>query len=118
MVARNTNDEIQCLLETDANMVQYIDMASHIVDAYLGSANLTSDILKDIEANLAAHYYRSVNPEIIEEKYDKSTEKRHVPTSNMNMGLGATRWGQMAVILDSSGTLKNLHKRKAAVVVV
>ena len=118
MAQLNTNDEIQCFLGVDANLSQYLDMASHIIDAYLVSKIADANILKDIELNLAAHYYSSVNPELTEVRYDKSVEKYNVPTSEYSSGFGATRWGQMACALDHSGTLKNLHKRKVSVVVV
>lgn len=108
---RITEVELRALMQGTADTTDvslYIGQASMLVNEELGASGLTSERLKYIELNLAAHfavvaierggftYQRALSSE---EGY--SNDRRQVK-------LSSTRFGQQAVALDSTGNLASL----------
>ena len=115
MSVRNSVQDIQDLLSLDDTTAVFPQLraASRFVDSHLLSKGLSADVLKEIEGYLAGHFYRLNNPLISQEAYGGGAFRYAV--GDRKMGLMSTEWGQMAVSSDTSGTLSNMGKAKAAI---
>jgi hypothetical protein len=85
----------------DTNMVP---AASLLVDEHLASAGHSDDLLEVIEMYLAAHLVALTEEKggIIKEMYGDATDQF---SDVYGEGFASTRYGQMALALDTSGTL-------------
>ena len=110
MPVRTNLDQVRTLLgNSSADAWTQITMASEMVDTFLLSQGLTAIQLKQIEAYLACHLYQQTNPAIVRESYGGATFEYNRGKTDSE-GLCGTKWGQMATLLDTSGTLRNLGK--------
>lgn len=108
--ATTTADELREILETDlsdAILNAFINAAYAFRVEYLGSAGLSTAILKEIEKWLAAHY-ASVARERQAASEDIAGEYRVTYTGKTDMYLESTLYGQMAIGFDPSGILANV----------
>jgi len=98
----------------DANIMAFINQASLFVDTYLSSSDLDDDVLKIIEENVAAHMLCIMDPRLMREKIDV-VEVQYL-TPKTGEGLKGTSYGQMAIMMDPTGTLAKVGegKRKKA----
>lgn len=96
--------------DVDTSIGPFIDMATALTD-YVSSKDsrglVTDALLVQIEKNLAAHYYSMFDPQFASKRTDDSSAKFQ---GEFGMHLDATRWGQAAITLDVSGTLRKLSK--------
>lgn len=98
---------IEILPDDDVQI--YIDIAAVIRSEDLEGKSITPGRLDLIELNLAAHYaivsreYGGLTAQTV----GQSEERYHIISDKM-FGLGATRFGQQALALDTSGTLVTL----------
>jgi hypothetical protein len=114
--ARVTSAEILAILPLDdsndgnpPDVESYIISANLFVSEELSSAGLSVARLKQIELYLAAHF-ATVTLEkggLTRQKIGES-EDYFQAWSNTETGIKSTRYGQQAVMLDSSGTLSAL----------
>ena len=94
---------------TDITITPFINIASGIVDD-IDSTNLDSDRLKEIERWLTAHL-------IMITKDRQATTREKVGDAEVSFanifgeGLKATTYGQMVMVLDTTGTISNLGKK-------
>lgn len=118
MAIRVTAHEVIELLPTSlADRVvkgNMITTASNYVDVHLASAGHSATTLKHIEMYLAAHCVAITEEKggIVSDEFgDSKVEFAEV----YGEGFNSTRFGQMAIILDTSGTLaaKSTTKPKA-----
>jgi hypothetical protein len=72
---------------------------------------ISDDMLKEIERWLSAHFYTVAFTRTDKEKID---DEEVTARSKIGMNLSLTHYGQMAMTLDTSGTLKELNNPKAA----
>lgn len=111
---------------SDTVVASLIEVASEVITIKLGSiAIMTSILLKEIERQLAAHLISVRDASTTNQggtiTYEKvgETERRYANDLLLrNQGpitLSSTSYGQQAIILDISGTLANLGKRKAKI---
>lgn len=113
MAIRVTADEVKAILETSSYSVNF-DLTPFILVASLQTDNITGlddDLLKEIERWLAAHYATVRHRRPVEEAYD---DARHRYAEHRGTGLASTEFGQMAMELDTSGSLINSSKPKAS----
>lgn len=102
----------------DRNVDHYINDASLLVTEVLGTSSLTPERLEVIERYLAAHLYVLAEQEggIFEEKIGESTEKKG-STFTLGRGLALTRFGQLVLSWDSTGSFADMEtagaKKKA-----
>ncbi len=116
MGARVTGEGVKAIIDTsksDADVLAHmIDTANLYVDTHLLSAGLPDPILTKIELYLAAHLVA-----LTEEKGGVTRSKMgDADESYANVykdGFRSTRYGQMALTLDSSGTLASLGMTNA-----
>lgn len=114
MAVRTTVDDVRVIMETsllDAVITKYIVISNHIVDEYLLAASLSDTILEEIECWLTAHLIAYTKDRTTEtEKLGEAAVKY---TGKFDKGLQGTPYGQMVLVLDSSGILASTGKRKA-----
>lgn len=116
MPVRTTSEEVKEVIATslaDAVVLSnFIATANVYVDAHLSAAGLSEAILTKIEMYLAAHLI-AFGPEelggLISDKAGDATSKF---ANVYSAGLGSTRYGQTAMMLDTSGTLQRLSSTK------
>ena len=113
-MARVTTAEVKVLIETDlTDLTAFITVADQLVDRVAAAdSSLTAATLKEIARWLSAHFVAIRDP-----REAKSTVG---PTSftyegKTGMGFNFTRYGQMAVELDPTGTLVSAKLKKASV---
>lgn len=117
-MARCTGVEVLEILETaltENEIAPFITASNVTVTAILGGGSLSSAQLKEIERWLAAHFAAIRDPRISEEKTEEAGAKYH---GKSDMGLDHTPYGQQVKILDTTGAMANLGKRKASVEVL
>jgi len=114
MAARVTTAEVKEIIDTDlTDLTVFITVADQHVDRVAAAdSSLAAATLKEISRWLAAHFTAIRDP-----RESKSTVG---PTSftyegKTGMGLSFTRYGQQALLLDTTGTLANLGMKKASV---
>ena len=110
MPHRVIDTEVQQLITLKAteDSTPFIETANAIVDAKLLSSGLSSTMLRQIELYLAAHFtslaFERGAPKKVE--IGESIEEFY---QNVGPGLRQTRFGQMALVLDSSGILSSIN---------
>lgn len=120
MATIRVNDaEILEIVDTKVtSFTAFIIAASIIVDTKLATPGIITDTtqLKEIERWLAAHLF------IVMERQTKKEEVGETSIEYFMMSLGkgldSTLHGQQVKILDTSGTLASLGKRKANIITI
>jgi len=108
MAPRVTDDEVFAIIDTSLTDIDvFINTANMMVTSWLETAGLTDETLKEIERYLSAHVLsvqdqrvKSVGVDVLSESYQ----------GQWGMGLNGTSYGQMAILLDTSGTLGKIAK--------
>ena len=95
---------------TDAQLAAFVNSAHYLIQANLLSVGLSETILTEIHKYLAAHYASLRDQRIQQEKVAEISKTYQGKT---NMYLESTSYGQMAVMMDTSGTLANLGEEPA-----
>lgn len=100
---------------TDARITVFITQANLMVNAALSSQGLSETILKEIERNIAAHFIRVLDPQAISER---AGEVSVTYAGTFGEGLKGTHYGQMALLLDTSGKLARAGQKRGSFAVV
>lgn len=96
---------------TDPIIESYVDGANVFVTTQLDGKSLTDATLAEIERWIAAHMIAVSKEQQIKEAGAGGAEVKY--TGYWSYGLLATNYGQMAISLDSSGTLSSISKGKS-----
>ena len=112
MALRTTALEVCAIIETDLTedeILPFILPASALVDEHLADFTpvINDDLLLQIETYLAAHFLSLFDPRASKEAADGVSFTYEGKT---DMALDASKYGQMAQVLDPSGKLKQLSK--------
>jgi hypothetical protein len=114
MANRTTATAVKVILDTDltdAQITAFITTANALVDDQLLNKGLSSTILTEIEKWLAAHLAsirdQRVSRESIGDEYSATYQGK------TDMGLEATLYGQTALALDTTGTLRSTKLKVA-----
>lgn len=115
MAIRTTEAAVKIVRPTDANVGPMILAASFIVDDLSSDcgAAFTDARLKEIETWLAAHFVGTIDPTLVEEKFENADNTYHVG-SNALSGVMSDKYGQTANML-SGGCLVEFDKQQASV---
>lgn len=111
--------EVMTTTLTDAEIQAHIDMAHRYLEDALGSASLTEVQKADIEVYASAHLISSgkaaSSPTAGSAEEIQVGESRTRFTANAltGEGLKASRFGRIAIMLDTSGTLASSGKKPA-----
>lgn len=115
MANRCTEIEVKEIIDTtltENKIAPFITAANLIVTGILTGSGLLSAQLKEIERWLTAHFVAIRDPRISAEKTEGASATYQGKT---DMGLDHTSYGQQVKLLDTTGALANLGKRKASV---
>ncbi len=107
MAARVSEAEVKVILPTPATITAFIDIANRFVTAHLSSASLTAAQLKDIELYVSAHF-AAITVERGAPRFEQAGDSRVSWEVKAGEGLSSTRFGKMAIFLDTSKTLSKL----------
>lgn len=89
---------------------KYIKSANALVNQALASASLEEDTLTEIEMWIAAHMISVTRERQAKKEGAGGAEIEY--TGEYGLGLNSTSFGQMAIALDSTGTLADLASGK------
>ena len=104
-----TDAEVFEIIETDLTDIDaFLQSAAAITSEVLSSTSLSSDLKKEIERWLAAHFISMRDQRVESEKTGDASFNYEGVTG---MGLKYTRYGQQAMALDISGSLDDLSKQ-------
>ncbi len=112
MAIRTTDEAVEGIIEVDEtiSLTPFIETASALTDDVAAAdSTITAARLELIERYLSAHFYTLRDP--------RPTAERAGPVStnyqsNVGQGFKSSHYGQMAISLDSSGTLKRMSEGK------
>jgi hypothetical protein len=112
MALRTSAPEVCAIIETDLTgdaILAFITPASVLVDEHLASVDpaIGDALLGQIETYLAAHFLTLFDPRTTKEEADGV---RFTFEGKTDMALDSSKYGQMAQVLDPTGTLKQLSK--------
>lgn len=115
-MARTTKDAVKQIINTslgDSVIEALIDSANLMVTNVLGSSELGSSTLTEIERWLTAHLISiSWERQATDEKLGEASIKY---AGVFGEGLKSTTYGQMVLMLDTSGLMANVGKRSARI---
>ncbi len=121
-MARVTELEVREIIDTTLSTGEidpFINTANLLVNQYLGSSNLSEELLTEIEKYLSAHVLSVRDQRVKSEKIDVLS---FTYTGTFGSGLKNTQYGQMAILLDTTGTLGDIAesggKQKASLSVI
>lgn len=114
-MSRVSETEVKELIPTTETITAQINAANVLVTEKLGSnGTITTDHLKEIERWIAAHFVAcSIERQATEEKVGATSIKYAGNADRDVKGLNLTSFGQQAIMLDTTGTLASLGKRKS-----
>ena len=95
---------------TDGELSAFINTAYDYVQAVLIGKDIGASLLAQIEKYLAAHFAATADP--VPESESVGDEYSVKYQGQSGTGFSATRYGQMALALDVSGTLASLSEGK------
>jgi len=102
-MARVTDADVKQILDTDVSTTPFILSANLLVDQWLLDKGLSEALLTEIERWVAAHLTCMLDPR--ESQKRMGDQAVSFDQGTLTEGLGWTRYGQQAMLLDSSGTL-------------
>ena len=122
MVDRVTPDEVRQVVKlsvaavSDLDLTEHIGVAHRLTDDLLSGKSLSEDRLKDIERYLSAHFAALFDKEVMSaDKKIGGAETEYYLSTAIGKYLDLTVWGQMARLLDTSGTLAAIGSEDAEI---
>lgn len=114
---RVTATEVKAIFDTslsDETVEVHIEIANGIVSTELASSGHSASRLKDIERYLSAHLLSLRDPVtgMVRTEWVASEAKIDF-SSDFGQMLRSTHFGQTAIMLDTTGRLENLGRRRA-----
>lgn len=117
MTTRTDVTTVKLIIATtlsDAQITAFIGTANLVVTSNLADKGLSDATLTDIETWLSAHLLSMRDQRVIGRSIGDVSFQYQGQTG---LGLDATIYGQQVKLLDSSGTLASLGKRRASLTV-
>jgi hypothetical protein len=108
--ARVTPDDVLEIIETELShsiINAFINTGHQMVQSTLLNKGLSADTLTEIEKWLSAHFLAIRDQRVESEAVGGEWQVRYQGTTGM--GLQATTYGQMALTLDTSGSLATMN---------
>jgi hypothetical protein len=115
-----TDEDVKEIIETDSDIVllPFRRTAHILVEVHLLSVITNSELLKEIERWLSAHFY-AIRAPLAQSESVGGLSQTYLMTGGK--GLEQTTYGQQAIALDHTGTLKKLsdgERRKGSLQVI
>jgi hypothetical protein len=108
MAARTTDANVRAIIETDEDITDlspFIDMANELTTECCGDAGYSDSRLEYIERLLAAHFYCLRDTRF---RQERAGSVGATYDTKLDLFLGHTHHGQMAMIMDTAGGLAKL----------
>lgn len=109
---RVSASEVEDIIDTSKSIDSFINTANIMVNNNLEGKGLEDNTLAEIEKWLTAHLIATADGVVEREKIADIEERYSV---KQGLGLDYTSYGQQVKLLDTTGTLANLGKKKAEV---
>ena len=110
MADRVSAVEVKAIIKTVITDISaFITAANLCVTNWLGSSDLDDATLKEIERYLSAHMLSAMDPRAKEISIEQVTDVKY--QGKWEMGLNGTTYGQMCILLDTTGTLDQLTRK-------
>lgn len=112
--ARVIDTEVEALTGDAPSSIDvdvFIETAHTLVEEKLGDEGLSEALLTQIELYLAAHFL-TLHPEMRILTEEDLGDARSKYAGDFGKFLEFTQWGQMVLVLDISGKMKETDKRK------
>lgn len=108
-----TAEQVQTVADVSTDVSLFLTTAQTIVSTHLADKGLSADVIDSITLYIAAHLTVLTTEKGGQRriKIGESDESYRTP-GEKDTGLAQTRFGQMAMMLDSSGTLASLSANK------
>jgi hypothetical protein len=119
MAVRVTEHEVKEIIETTlTDLSPFITAANLIVTQQCGGQSMAAALLKEIERWVAAHLVsvRERSERVTRVKIGEAEEQYSAPSASklgVGDGLATSPYGQQALMLDYSGKLRDLGKKRA-----
>lgn len=112
MTDRVTSADVKAIIDTPLDVCSFISTANLLVDELLLDEGMSDELLHQIELYLAAHFAALTEERggLIRSSTGDSAETFD---DVYGMGFQLTRYGQQAMIMDTSGTLKEIQEQGA-----
>lgn len=109
-MARITDDDVTaiCDVDTTITLTPFIEVANELVTELCSDSDYTDARLAKIEAWLAAHFYQIRDQAVAAEKAGPVSQNYQY---KVDKGLDQTKYGQMAMLIDTAGSLAGLNQR-------
>ena len=109
MAARVTDADVKGIIDvqTSIDTSNFINIANRYLNLHLSSEGLSEEELTDIELYLAAHF-TAITAERGGLTSEVTGDSEATYANIYEAGFGSTRFGQIALSLDVSGTLREL----------
>lgn len=105
-----------CELDSGDSFDEFVAIANAIVYDALDATTALDNVRKELIARyLAAHFYRIYKPEASTERAGPVGETS-ATKAKVGEGFALTRFGQMAMSLDTTGTLRRMNEGKQVTV--
>lgn len=106
---RTTAELVAGIIEVDdeIDLAPFISAASQLVDIVDEESDLSETVLTTIETWLSAHFYTLRDPRPVHERAGSVAQTNQ---SKVDLGLATSHYGQMAMTLDTSGTLRRISR--------
>jgi hypothetical protein len=112
-MARTTDDAVFAIIDTTLTDIDtFITTANLFVTNTLGSTDLDDNILEEIECYITAHFLSARDPRVKMESIIGAVQASY--TGYYGQGLTSTPYGQIAIDLDTSGTLSQIARKGVA----
>jgi hypothetical protein len=111
MAVRVTEADVREIIDTTLGTGEidpFIITANMLVNGYLGSSSLDETVLTEIEKYMSAHVLSVKDQRVSAEKIDVLS---FTYTGTFGEGLKNTQYGQMTILLDTTGTLGKLAQK-------
>ncbi len=113
-MTRVTTDEVAEIISTTQELLPFVELANRYVTGTLGSvSSLSNAQRKDIELYVSAHF-AAITVERGAPRFEQAGDSRVSWEVKVTAGLGASRYGKMALLLDTSKTLVSLSIERVA----
>jgi len=109
MAIRTTDELVQGIIEVDSNIVldPFMTAANALINTIATDSGHSEEGLQLIETWLAAHFYAMRDPRSVQEA---AGDVQVTYQSKVDLNLSTSHYGQMAMVLDTSGLLRQLNK--------
>jgi hypothetical protein len=109
-MARVTDADVEAIIQYDdsIDLTPFITVANQLVTELCSDSGYSDARLLEIERWLSAHFYHIDDQHVAMEKAGEVTASYQY---KIDLAINQTKYGQMAMVLDTAGNLAQLNKR-------